>query len=267
MHPLVPHLVFIVINAILLALFVLRTIQHGPFRPSDKVNPNTSVLVPDIAANWAFWCLSHAVRGLVKFGFTPNRATVASCVFGVLAGCAYAAGWFAEAGWLIILSGSFDIMDGWLARETGRMTRAGGFIDSVTDRYVEIFLYLGLAIYWRTHWWMMLLCAVAVTGAIMVSYTRARGESMGVLYKKGLFQRGERIVLLAVVTTFSPFIQLLVDPDAVRPFHAPVAIVVGITALLANIGALQRFHAITGLIDAAEKDAVHASDESAPPQP
>ena len=263
MHPLFPHLLVVCVVLLTMILFALRSLFYGPFKPPEKVNPNTSLLVPTFIANWTFWCLGYAVKVLIRLRFTPNRVTAASALFGCLAGISFASGWFAGAGWLIILSGAFDMMDGWLARSTGQMSRAGGFIDSVADRYVEIFLYLGLSIYWRDHWWMMFLCALAITGAIMVSYTRARGESMGVLYKKGLFQRGERMFFLAIVTTFTPFIQLLINPEAERPFYAPVALVVIATAVMANIGALQRFRAIAQLINSDEQKPAEQTEKQA----
>ncbi len=243
-----PHLLVIGLALLSMAVFAIQRARHG-YTPDPAVNPTRNVLIPSFGAGWFFWGLEHLVRGLVALRLTPNQVTLLSMLVGLLAGAAYAVGWFGAAGWLILVSGALDMTDGWVARLTGKTSKSGDFLDAVCDRYVEIFIYLGLGIYYRDRWWMLLACALAITGSMMVSYTRARGEVMGLEYNKGIFQRAERVVWLSVVSVFTPVAQIWIDPRAVRPFYAPVAILVIVSAVLANVGGIHRTIAITRILD------------------
>jgi CDP-diacylglycerol--glycerol-3-phosphate 3-phosphatidyltransferase len=86
-------------------------------------------------------------------------------------------------------------MDGRMARARALVSPYGAFIDSTLDRFVEVFLFLGFVVDLRGFAYGPLAAAAAVTGSLLVSYTRARGESVGVLCKEGLMQRAERLVL------------------------------------------------------------------------
>jgi len=239
-----PHLIVLGLALLSMAVFAVHQARHG-YQPSSKINPTRNVLIPKFGANWLFWCLEHLVQGLIALRLSPNMVTLLSTVVGLIAGVSYALGWFGAAGWLLLVSGALDMMDGWVARLTGQASKSGGFLDAVCDRYVEIFIYLGLSVYYRDRFWMVMSCALAITGSMMVSYTRARGEVAGLEYNKGIFQRAERMASLSVVSVFTPLAQLWIDPHAARPFYAPVAILVIITAVLANLGGLQRTIAIT----------------------
>jgi len=255
-----PHLLVLGVALLSMALFAVQRARHG-YQPSSKINPTKNVLIPSFGANWFFWCLEHLVQGLIALGLSPNQVTILSTLVGLLAGAAYAIGWFAAAGWLLLCSGALDMMDGWVARLTGQTSKSGDFLDAVCDRYVEIFIFLGLSVYYRERWWMMLACALAITGSMMVSYTRARGEVMGLEYNKGIFQRAERMVWLSVVSVFSPLAQIWIDPWAAHPFYAPVAVLVIITAVLATAGGLHRTVAITRIFGRGEAQAEGDGEE------
>ena len=87
-------------------------------------------------------------------------------------------------------------MDGRVARARQLSSPYGTFIDSMLDRFVEVFAFLGFVVYLRAFAYGPLLAAAAITGSLLVSYARARGESVGVLCKEGLMQRAERLVLI-----------------------------------------------------------------------
>jgi CDP-diacylglycerol--glycerol-3-phosphate 3-phosphatidyltransferase len=101
-------------------------------------------------------------------------------------------------------------MDGRVARRMKIASSYGAFIDSTLDRFVEVFAFLGLVFFLRDSAWGPLLAAAAITGSLLVSYTRARGESQGVLCKEGLMQRAERIALLVFAVFFDGPITLSV---------------------------------------------------------
>ena len=91
----------------------------------------------------------------------------------------FAAGSFRWAGVVVIGAGLFDMVDGRVARETNRVTRFGGFFDSVLDRYSDLALFMGLLVYYASinRFFYIVLTAIVMTGSVMVSYTRARAEN------------------------------------------------------------------------------------------
>src|SRR5689334_7181079 len=119
------------------------------------------------------------VRALALSRIHPNVLTFLGLVINAVAAALLAVGQFRWAGVVIIGAGLFDMVDGRVARETNRVTRFGGFFDSVLDRYSDLALLVGLLVWYgainRPSY--VVLTAVAMTGSVMVSYTRARAES------------------------------------------------------------------------------------------
>ncbi len=128
---------------------------------------------------------------------------------------------------LILLGGLCDSLDGNLARATGKATRSGALLDSVIDRYSEFVMFLGIAAYFITmkNYLIFAVTFFALCGSIMVSYTRARAESLGFESKAGMMQRAERIVFLGAGALFHPI---------------AFKLSLGLVAILANATALQR---------------------------
>lgn len=151
--------------------------------------------------------------GLAKLGFTPNALTLLGTFFMLGIGLILAQGYFLVGGILMAAAAAFDALDGGLARLTNRVTKFGAFLDSTTDRWAEAFVYGGLM------WWFMeqglrvelMLTYAAIIGSLMVSYTRARAEGLGVDCKVGLFTRFERIAVLGLGLLFNQmYIALIV---------------------------------------------------------
>jgi phosphatidylglycerophosphate synthase len=106
------------------------------------------------------------------------------------------------AGWIMGVTAFFDVLDGQVARRTGRSTVFGAFYDSTLDRVADGALMAGLTVFYATNpvhhnIYMMVVCLVGIIGTFLVSYTRARAESLGIDAKVGVMQRPERIVLLS----------------------------------------------------------------------
>lgn len=138
---------------------------------------------------------------LARTGLTPNQLTVMGLVLNGVVGWVAAEGRLQLAGVLLIVAGAFDMLDGAVARATGRVTRFGGVLDSVLDRYAEAFVLGGLLIWIvRTELGAVpvLLCYATIVGSILVSYVRARAEGAGIALTQGFFARPERIVVLAL---------------------------------------------------------------------
>ena len=104
---------------------------------------------------------------------------------------------------MVLLSGFADVMDGEIARAKGIADARGAFLDSTLDRFSEYFAFIGLAWFYRGDI-VALLVVIALGGSLLVSYTRARGESVGVLCKFGVMQRAERMLLVGVGSIFDP---------------------------------------------------------------
>jgi len=152
---------------------------------------------------WWFWTTDPIVRLFVKLRMGPNTLTMLGFVFACLAGYLFARGWFGYAGWVMIFGASFDMFDGRVARLTGRTSRSGAFFDAVMDRFGEGVCLMGIAYYFRTSF-MLPVTIAALLGSQLVSYTRARGEGIGIDCKVGMMQRPERIVYLGVAAIFDP---------------------------------------------------------------
>lgn len=151
---------------------------------------------------------------LARLKFHPNVITLVGLVLSAVAGWIYSTGAFFWAAWVLVLAGSCDVLDGQLARLTGRSTSFGAFFDSTMDRFGEIMVFLGLAWYFAggASGWSgavpempqtqspvsVVLILLAASGSMMVSYTRARAEALGLECKVGWMQRPERLTLLVI---------------------------------------------------------------------
>src|ERR1041384_4606479 len=144
------------------------------------------------------------VRGLALSRIHPNVLTFLGLVINIGAAALLAVGQFRWAGVVIIGAGLFDMVDGRVARETNRVTRFGGFFDSVLDRYSDLALLMVLLVYYATinRFFYIVLTAIVMTGSVMVSYTRARAENTIPKCKVGFLERPERVVLIIIGALF-----------------------------------------------------------------
>ncbi len=141
----------------------------------------------------------------------PNLLTVLGFLATLAASYLLLEGFWILAGSAIILSGIFDLFDGMVARKLGKVSRFGGFLDSVIDRYSDLFLLLALLIYYlrQGESSLVILVAVASMGTALVPYARARAEAAQIPCTIGLMERAERLILLAVGAFFDIMIPLL----------------------------------------------------------
>jgi CDP-diacylglycerol--glycerol-3-phosphate 3-phosphatidyltransferase len=153
----------------------------------------------------AGWLLQHVVTGLAATGITPNMFTFFA--LGVNSGAAalFAMGQFRTAAAALFLAAFLDMADGQVARRVGQVTAFGAFLDSTLDRYSDLALYMGLVVYYTLigRVFYMVLAAVAMASSFMVSYSRARAESLIPLCKVGFMERPERLVLLILGGAFN----------------------------------------------------------------
>jgi CDP-diacylglycerol--glycerol-3-phosphate 3-phosphatidyltransferase len=219
---------------VVFALRGVRGTDPGPAR-GDRGGP---LLGPQVRA-WYRGLFGPIEERLAAFGVQPDHLTYAQLLASMLAGLAFAGGAIFLAGWLTILAGTLDILDGGLARRTGVASPRGAFIDSVTDRWAEFATFLGLGVFFRDGW-MLLIVAAAAMASQMVSYVRARAEGLGIELTGGRAQRPERYVLLGFGAWISGLVAHLLCPALGRQSHVVLAAAVIILAGLALGTALER---------------------------
>jgi len=163
---------------------------------------------------------------LNRLGVRPNVITAFGLIGNLAAGILIATGHLYWGGLTALIVGPLDALDGVLARLRNESSEYGAFVDSITDRYSEMAIFGGLLVYFSKtgNWLDSLLIFSAAIGSFMVSYTRARAESLGYSAKIGLLTRAERYLILV--------------PGVVLGYPR---ISLWIIAVLANFTALQRF--------------------------
>src|SRR3984893_6702231 len=154
---------------------------------------------------WFFGKIIEKIVGMLALSrIHPNVLTFLGLLINIWAAFLFAAGRFKFAGLLVIGAGLFDMVDGRVARETNRVTRFGGFFDSVLDRYSDLALFMGLLVFYSSinRFFYIVLTAIVMTGSVMVSYTRARAECTIPKCKVGFLERPERVVLIIIGALF-----------------------------------------------------------------
>ncbi len=162
------------------------------------------------------------VRLLAKTPLTPNLITWLGFWLTVGATALIVTEHLFAAGWLVLVAGFFDMLDGALARTTNRVTRFGGILDSTLDRLSEAILLLGLLFVFSREQQVAesLLVGVTLLGSLMVSYLRAKIEALGMECRVGLFTRPERVIILALGLLLSQFDYVLVTALAIIAFFS-----------------------------------------------
>jgi CDP-diacylglycerol--glycerol-3-phosphate 3-phosphatidyltransferase len=144
------------------------------------------------------WPVDFIAKLLAPTHIPPNVITWCALVANLWAGILFARGRFAAAGGMMILAGVCDLIDGPVARQQNRVSLFGGFLDSILDRYADLILFLGLLVYYAlvNKFLYAVLAGAAMAGAVMVSYAKARAESLVPTSEIGFWERPERLVLM-----------------------------------------------------------------------
>jgi CDP-diacylglycerol--glycerol-3-phosphate 3-phosphatidyltransferase/archaetidylinositol phosphate synthase len=166
---------------------------------------------------------------LGKSGLHPNEISTLSLVVAVIAGFAYAYRSPVLGAVVLLVSGAIDMLDGAVARATGKVTRFGAVYDPVLDRYAEFAVLFGIGFGGLAPWTWVVFC---LFGMVMASYTRARAESSGGLdsCRVGIAERQEKIIILVLGSFLEPF------------FGLAVSLAILIVGILSHITVIQRLH-------------------------
>jgi len=146
---------------------------------------------------------------LIRLQVRPNLITTVGTLVVIASATAFAVGWVRWGGFLLLFSGLFDMVDGRVARQGDMTTTFGAFFDSTLDRVGEAALFSGIAVFFLRGGvpagrvtWAVAACLIALSASLLVSYTRARAEGLGLTAKVGIAQRAERVLLLGVPSMF-----------------------------------------------------------------
>lgn len=188
--------------AVLLALLALalgsmpvyRVTAAGRRDPLD-VDQRGSFILGDFVRSWFYWFIRPLERLSLAVGASPTAFNLLGVALGTLAGALFAVGRLNLAGWAVLLGGAADVLDGRIARAQGVAGPRGAFLDSTLDRFAEVGAFVGLAVFFRDSAPALVAVATALGGSLLVSYTRARGESVGIVCKVGVMQRAERLLV------------------------------------------------------------------------
>ena len=213
----------VLLGGFLLAFAVycgLYVAGRGPRLSAVKHNE----LFGPFLAGFLVWLIRPVERVLVG-RVSPNTITLISLLLCAGTGLAIALGQLPRAVWFYVFAGIFDVLDGRVARHAGKPQAKGALFDSVSDRWGEWFVFTGYAWLLRDTIWLLAVMS-AVGGSMMVSYTRARAEGLGLALSSGLMQRAERIVLVALGTITACWFGAN-DPTRIAPILGVTMLVCG----------------------------------------
>lgn len=147
---------------------------------------------------WISWPIERIAALLALARIPPNVITWSALIINLWATVFFAAGRFFAGACLMALAGLGDLLDGPVARRQGRVSLFGGFLESILDRYADLMLFLGLLVYYVSvnRFLYAVLACIAMAGAVMVSYAKARAESLVTIGEVGFWERPERLVLM-----------------------------------------------------------------------
>ena len=156
--------------------------------------------------------IANAIVSFLKTqGVSPNQLTFAGAILSLLAGVIYAKGYLFLGGIVLFVAGACDLLDGLLARTTGKTSPFGAFLDSVIDRYSDFFVFAGLAVYFAGNgeiFWFFIMLGI-ILGAFAISYAKSRAENFIKNCSVGTFGRAERTLLLIAGTLVTPLLKLV----------------------------------------------------------
>ena len=195
-------------------------------RDPHEIADRGSFVLGGFVRTWFYWFVGPVERAALALRLSPTAFNLLGVAFGVLAGVLFALGQPNPAGWAVLLGGAMDVLDGRIARARGMADDRGAFLDSTLDRFAEVGALVGLAVLFRADAWAVAAVGAALGGSLLVSYARARGESVGIVCKVGVMQRAERLLLVGFGGILDPSVTAALG-------WAPGVLLLGLVALVA----------------------------------
>ena len=163
-----------------------------------------SFVLGGFVRSWFYWFVRPVERTAVALRISPTAFNLLGVALGAAAGAAFATGHLVLGGWGVLLGGVADVLDGRIARALGVEGPRGAFLDSTLDRFAEVGAFVGLAVFYQDSTAALVVVASGLGGSLLVSYARARGESVGVVCKVGVMQRAERLLVVGLGGILDP---------------------------------------------------------------
>ena len=201
-------LIFLGILAFALATMPVYVLT-GAHRREDALESSArgGFVLGSFTREWFYWFVQPVERASLALGLSPLFYNLAGVAFGAAGGVAFATGHLALGGLGVLLGGVADVLDGRIARAKGLADDRGAFLDSTLDRFAELGAFVGLGVLYGSDARAAAIVAAALGGSLLVSYARARGESLGVVCKVGVLQRAERLLLVGFGGLLDPAFQ------------------------------------------------------------
>jgi len=256
----------ITFNLTVCAAFVYFALTYArrPKTPEVLERLHKSFLRVFIFEFW-YWLSDPLVKFCAFIKATPNMITALSIPMSLFAGYLMMIGKFEFAGFMIMFSANMDLLDGRLARLTGKTTKSGAYFDACMDRYNDSFVIGGFGLYFifknsavlsscgecsttflsKTFTIsafdvsMLIASILLIMGTCVMSYAKARGEVLGISTKRGLMQRPERVVSLGLFMVLFPFIEVICTNNAFNADYILAGLLVVMTVLV-NFSAIVR---------------------------
>jgi CDP-diacylglycerol--glycerol-3-phosphate 3-phosphatidyltransferase len=202
---------------------------------------------------WLIKKLNISPNMLTLIGLLLNISAAIVLIYGAESADRYHLIYVGYGGLLVLLGGMFDMLDGLIAKSNGKATTFGALFDSVLDRYSELFMFLGILYYLvAEHYFLSSVATfMALIGSMMVSYTRARAEALGIPCSMGMMQRPIRVLMIGFSALFTGIFNAIIGPfniitifnntylvDTIIIMIVPIFIV----AILSNFTALERLY-------------------------
>jgi CDP-diacylglycerol--glycerol-3-phosphate 3-phosphatidyltransferase len=190
--------------------------------------------------------LGPVARALASVGVTANAVTAFSLALAAAGGLSLAFGRFGLATLLVVVASIGDAIDGLLARETKTVSPGGALFDSSVDRYEELFIFGGLAFFFRESAWILSAALLAVGGSFMVSYGSAKAEAFGIAVPQGIMRRADRAIVACLGIALVPIARFLAPRFDLPTWleTAPAVAALVIVGVLANVSAALRLRVI-----------------------
>jgi CDP-diacylglycerol---glycerol-3-phosphate 3-phosphatidyltransferase len=240
------------IGVLTLAIFTFTYRRRARDRTRSK---GGSWITAEFFREYFFFLSEPFVRFFKLLRVTPNAVSVIALLIGLGAAGLVALGEFFWSGWALGFSGMIDTIDGHLARSTGKTSVRGGFLDSIYDRYVDVAVFLAFAFYfWNLTdndlvapgGYYAAAALLALSAASLISYSKERGANLGFEDTKGLMQRGDRMLILCVMTIYDPVLYFFKIAYWQPGRNSHVLILCGLTAMavIGHLSAILRIRRI-----------------------
>ena len=239
------------LSLVLASMLCFGVLQNSGrrYRDAEVAERHTLALVGSWPSQYFSWATRPLLSLLRASGLGAGAVTLMSLHLAVGAAAAIATNHLGLGGWLFVLSGTCDFLDGKLARATNSASPSGAVLDSVIDRYVDAVVWIGLAWLYRGHW-MLIAVLFAELGSFAVPYVRARVEALNTpMAQIGSFQRPERVGLLAIGLIGSPICDWVWKAPAGLPPAPLLTAAIILIGLASQLCAFQRLIYAQSVLD------------------